>query len=73
VECEGDDYKLLWMGCVVARPGATNQGLHADGGHLFTGAASKGKGKGKGNDQGAPCTATAGTECLVHTHIVHGA
>jgi hypothetical protein len=31
----GQDYKLLFAGCVVARPGAATQGLHADGGHLF--------------------------------------
>eukprot|EP01044_Picomonas_judraskeda_P010630 COSAG03_NODE_1383_length_4194_cov_21.321123_1_plen_337_part_00 len=31
----GRDYKLLFAGCVVARPGAGTQGLHADGGHLF--------------------------------------
>ena len=31
----GHDYKLLFAGCVVARPGAGTQGLHADGGHLF--------------------------------------
>jgi hypothetical protein len=31
----GADYKLLFLGVVVARPGAEDQGLHADGGHLF--------------------------------------
>ena len=31
----GRDYKLLFAGCVVSRPGAGMQGLHADGGHLF--------------------------------------
>ena len=33
--CLGRGYRMLFMGVVVARPGATDQGLHADGGHLF--------------------------------------